>query len=44
MRKSVIGASASSATGIEAQVVYDCGREVVREEEMEEKNESFTNF
>ena len=35
VRKSVIGASASSATGIEAQVIYDCGREMVREEVLE---------
>ena len=37
VRKSVIEsmASASSATGIEAQVVYDCGREMVREEVFE---------
>ena len=35
VRKSVIGASASSATGIEAQVVYDCDREMVREEVFE---------
>ena len=35
VRKSVIGASASSATGIEAQVIYDCDREMVREEVLE---------
>ncbi len=38
VRKSVIEsvASASSATGIEVQVVYDSCREMVREEEVEE--------
>ena len=35
VRKSVIVASASSATGIEAQVIYDCDREMVREEVLE---------
>ena len=33
VRKSVIEASASSATGIEAQVVYDSDREFVSDEE-----------
>lgn len=36
VRKSVIEALASSATEIEAQVVYGSGREMVREEEMED--------
>ena len=36
VRKSVIEASASSATGIEAQVIYDSDREMVRDEEMED--------
>ena len=37
VRKSVIEASASSATWTEAQVVYDCGSEMVSDEETEQK-------
>ncbi|WP_297644346.1 hypothetical protein [uncultured Treponema sp.] len=39
IRKSVIEASASSATWIEVQVVYDCGRDFMSDEEMEQKEE-----
>ena len=41
VRKSVIEDFFADGCG---QVVYDCGREFVREKEMEEKSENFTNF